>query len=346
MKFSYTLDELNRLLRPLKIVGNGENSISCVSSLTDAKRGDVSFLGNLKYKKDAETSEASVILLPVDCQLTPKDWQSFLFFENPSMALGILCRDIERRCFPRPEVGIHGTAIIGKGVSVGGEVSIGPHVVIGVNATIARRAVIMAGCYVGNHVKIGEDSALYPSAKVMDFCEIGARVTLSSGVVVGSDGFGYETVNGVHEHIPQIGNVVVCDDVDIGANTTIDRSRFGHTIIGRGTKIDNLVQIGHNVVIGEWCIIVAQTGISGSTVIGNYVVIGGQVGIAGHITIPDGVMIAGKSAIPSYKSKNGKILRGNPAMPIEEANRFYVLRRKIPQLFERVRAIEKVLRHG
>jgi UDP-3-O-[3-hydroxymyristoyl] glucosamine N-acyltransferase len=180
----------------------------------------------------------------------------------------------------------------------------------------------------------------------MDFCEIGARVTLFPGVVIGADGFGYETVNGAHEQIPQMGNVVICDDVDIGANSTIDRARFEHTVVGRGTKIDNLVQIGHNVSIGEGCLIVAQTGISGSTTIGNYVVIGGQVGIAGHIAIPDGVMIAGKSAIPSYRPSEGKLLRGSPAMPMRDANRFYVLRKKIPELFNRVSALEKMVNSG
>ena len=140
----------------------------------------------------------------------------------------------------------------------------------------------------------------------MDFCEIGNNSTLFPGVVIGADGYGYETVNGVHEKIPQIGNVVVGNNVDIGANTTIDRARFGSTIIGDGTKIDNLVQIGHNVRIGKHCLIVSQTGISGSTTIGNYVVLGGQVGVAGHIFIPDGVMVAGKSAVASYHKKHGR----------------------------------------
>jgi UDP-3-O-[3-hydroxymyristoyl] glucosamine N-acyltransferase len=343
MNFSYTINELWSLLRPQRIAGGGAVVVSRVRSLAGAGQGDISFLGNPKYRRNVETSEASVILLPADCNIFPKDGQCFLFFDNPSMALGVLCRDIERRCRPQPSPGIHGTAIIGNGASIGARVSIGANVVIGEGASIGDGVVIMAGCYVGNRVKIGEDSTLHPSVNVMDFCEIGARVSLFSGVVVGSDGFGYETVGGVHEHIPQIGNVVICDDVDIGANSTIDRARFEHTIIGRGTKIDNLVQIGHNVIIGEGCIIVAQTGISGSTVIGNHVIIGGQVGIVGHITIPDGVMIAGKSSVAGYKEKYGKFLRGNPAMPIDEANRFYVFRKKIPELFDRVSALERIL---
>ncbi|MDR1232888.1 MAG: UDP-3-O-(3-hydroxymyristoyl)glucosamine N-acyltransferase [Puniceicoccales bacterium] len=344
MKFSYKLGELIDLLVPKKVVGHTSFSISSIESLTKTKRGGISFLGNPKYKKDVEISQASVILLPAGLDLTPKEDQCFLLFDNPSFALGKLCRDIERKCCPRPSGGIHPKAIINATASIGQNVSIGPHVVIETNATIADNVVIMAGCYIGHGVKIGDNSVLHPSVRVMNFCEIGSRVTLYSGAVIGSDGFGYETVDGVHEKIPQIGNVIIEDDVSIGANTTIDRARFGHTKVGKGTKIDNLVQLGHNVIIGNGCLIVAQTGIAGSTTIGDYVVIGGQVGIAGHLNIPNGVMIAGKSSVPNYKPKMGKILRGNPATSINDANLFYVLRSRIPNLFDRVLKLEESLR--
>ncbi|MDR0742072.1 MAG: UDP-3-O-(3-hydroxymyristoyl)glucosamine N-acyltransferase [Puniceicoccales bacterium] len=344
MKFSYELDELVDLLVPKKVVGHTSFPISHIESLTKTKEGGISFLGNPKYKKDAAISQASVILLPMGLDLTPKANQCFLLFDNPSLALGKLCRDIEEKYCPHPIVGTHPKAIIDATVSIGQNVSIGPNVVIEANSTIADNVVIMAGCYIGHDVKIGDNSVLYPSVKVMDFCEIGSRVTLFSGAVIGSDGFGYETVDDIHEKVPQIGNVIIEDDVDIGANTTIDRARFSHTKIGKGTKIDNLVQIGHNVIIGSGCLIVAQTGIAGSTTIGNHVVIGGQVGIAGHLNIPDGVMIAGKSSVANYKPKMGKILRGNPTMPINDANLFYVLRSRIPNLFDRVLKVEESLR--
>ncbi|MDR1890637.1 MAG: UDP-3-O-(3-hydroxymyristoyl)glucosamine N-acyltransferase [Puniceicoccales bacterium] len=343
MNFSYELHELIDLLIPKKIIGHTSFPISHIGSLVETKQGGVSFLGNSKYRKEVEKSQASAILLPMELDLAPKENQCFLFFDNPSFALGKLCQDIERKCCPQPHGWHHPKAVIDATASIGQNVSIGPNVVVESNATIADNVIIMAGCYIGHSAKIGPNSVLHPSVVVMDFCEIGSRVTLFSGVIIGSDGFGYETVDGVHEKIPQIGNVVIGDDVDIGANTTIDRARFSHTKIGKGTKIDNLVQIGHNVTIGEGCLIIAQTGISGSTTIGNHVIIGGQVGIAGHINIPDGVWIGGKSSVVSYKSKMGKILRGNPAMSIGDANHFYVLRPKIPNLFDRVSKLEKSL---
>ncbi|MDR1432758.1 MAG: UDP-3-O-(3-hydroxymyristoyl)glucosamine N-acyltransferase [Puniceicoccales bacterium] len=343
MDFSYALDDLIELLGPKKTIGSSSVPVSRINTLSNAKPGDVSFLGNLKYKRDVSSTEASVVLLPMDFDAHPRDGQCFMFFDNSSFALGILCRDIEMKCCPRRKPGIHRTAVVDETASVGSGVSIGANVVVEGNVAIGSGVVIMAGCYVGHGVKIGANSVLQPGVKVMDFCEIGARVTLFPGVVVGSDGFGYETVNGIHEKIPQVGNVVIGDDVDIGANSTIDRARFGHTNIGRGTKIDNLVQIGHNVSVGDGCLIVSQTGISGSTTIGNYVIIGGQVGIAGHISIPDGIMIAGKSSVPGYKKRDGEILRGSPTMPLKEANHFYVLRTKIPDLFKRVAALEKIL---
>jgi UDP-3-O-[3-hydroxymyristoyl] glucosamine N-acyltransferase len=339
MRFSYTLVKLVELLRPKRVVGNTEVEITEVGSLADARSGCVSFLGNMKYRNEVQTTNASVVLLPPSYENEPKDGQCFLFFDNPSLAIGLLCRDIERKCALRPALGIHGTAVVDDTASIGSGVSVGPNVVICPGATISDGVVIMAGCYIGKDAKIGEGSILRPSVVVMDFCEIGKRVTLSPGVVIGADGFGYETVDGVHEKIPQLGNVIIGDDVEIGANATVDRARFSCTKIGRGTKIDNLVQIGHNVTIGDGCIIIAQTGISGSTTIGNHVVIGGQVGIAGHLHIPDGVMIAGKSSVASYKS--GRVLRGNPSMPINEMNRIYVLMRQLPELFARVSSLEK-----
>jgi UDP-3-O-[3-hydroxymyristoyl] glucosamine N-acyltransferase len=344
MKFSYTLGDLVKLLRPRDIAGDTKALITGISSLATAQCGDISFLGNLKYRKELEISQASVVLLPTDYQQKPHANQCFLFFDSPSLALGILCRDIEVKYYPRPRIGIHATAVVDRAASIGKDVSIGPHVVIEAGAEIGDGVTIAAGCYIGHCAKIGSGSILHPSARVMNFCTIGARVILFSGAVIGSDGFGYESVSGVHEKLPQIGNVIIEDDVDVGANTTIDRARFGNTVVGQGTKIDNLVQIAHNVTIGRGCIIVAQTGISGSTTIGNYAIIGGQVGIAGHVAIPDGIMIAGKAAVSSYKPGDGKVLRGNPAMPINEANRIYILMRRLPNLFRRVSDIEDGLK--
>ena len=344
MNFSYTFDEILNLLKPVKVVGRTDVAIHAIKALREAGVGDISFLGNSKYQNEVAISKASVILLPEKFDAVPTQNQAFLFFANPSYALGELCRHIENVYNRKKQhAEIHSTSVISPHAQVGQNVSIGPNVVIEDDAIISDNVRIDAGCFIGQDVKIGKDSHLYPGVKIMHSCEIGERVTLFPGVVIGADGYGYETVNGVHEKVPQIGNVIIEDDVDIGANSTVDRARFGSTIIGNGTKVDNLVQIGHNVRIGHHCLIVSQTGISGSTTIGNYVVIGGQVGIAGHIEIPDGIMIAGKSSVASYHKKYGKILRGNPAEGINEMNRFLAVRKKLPDLVKRVDIMEKEL---
>ncbi|MDR3144529.1 MAG: UDP-3-O-(3-hydroxymyristoyl)glucosamine N-acyltransferase [Puniceicoccales bacterium] len=343
MKFSYTLDALIDLLRPKNVIGRCDDVICGIASLVDAKRGDLSFLWNLKYKKDLLRTEASVVLIPADYPAEEKDGRCFLLFHNPSLAFGVLCGDIERKFFPKPRSGIHAAAVVDDGATLGKNVSVGAHVVIERDAIIGDDVTIMAGCYIGCGVRIGNGAVLHQSVKVLHDCEIGKRSVLFPGVVIGSDGFGYEQTENAHERMPQIGNVIIGDDVDIGANSTIDRARFGHTTVGNGTKIDNLVQIGHNVTIGSKCILVSQVGIAGSTAIGNNVIVGGQAGIAGHLHIPDGVQVAAKCGIASYKPKMGKILRGNPAMPIGEIMRFYALRPKLHSLFQRVAALEKIV---
>jgi UDP-3-O-[3-hydroxymyristoyl] glucosamine N-acyltransferase len=340
-EFSYSLSDLVQLLHPEKQSGNTSAPIGRICALTVAGRGDLSFLGSQKYKKDVAICSASLIMLPLEFVARPKEDQCLLFFKNPSSVLAALCADIEKKCAPKPEIGIHRSALIDPSASISENVSIGAHVVIEANAIVGANSTIMAGCYVGHGVKIGRNCTLHAAVKVMNSCEIGNDVTLAAGAVIGSDGFGYETVGGRHLKIPQIGNVVIGDGVDIGANTTIDRARFASTIIGNGTKIDNLVQIGHNVVVGERCIIAAQTGIAGSTSIGDGVIIGGQVGIAGHISIPSGTMVAGKSSVSSCKK--AQVLRGSPAMEIHEAERFFAVRKKISGLLPRVAALEDAI---
>lgn len=343
MKFSYQMSDLIELLSPLNVVGNCCDALTGISALFESKPGDISFLGNLKYSKDVVKCNASVIFLPKTYDGIPLENQTYMFFDNPSLALAELCRDIEKKQCDHDSVGkIHDSAIIDNSAQIGSFVTICANAVIGKNVIIGDNCMIGSGCYIGNNVSIGTNTVLHPNVTIMQDSVIGNNCFLYSGVVIGSDGFGYENVNGNIIKVPQIGNVIIEDDVEIGANTTIDRARFGHTIIGRGTKIDNLVQVGHNVVIGKSCIIVSQTGIAGSTTIGNYVTIGGQVGIAGHLTIGDGSMIAGKSSVPS-SCKPGSILRGIPCMPYNTSNKYYVLRKKIPELFKRVSALEDAM---
>lgn len=343
MKFSYQMSDLIELLSPSNVVGQCSDILTGISSLLESKSGDISFLGNSKYSRDVIKSNASVIFLPKTYSGTPLDNQSYMFFDNPSLALADLCRDIEKKQYNYDKSErIHSSAIIDDSVTIESSVSVGANVVIGKNVTIEDNCVIYAGCYIGNNVSIGANTILRANVTIMNDCTIGKNCSIHSGVVIGSDGFGYENVNGNIIKVPQIGNVIIEDNVEIGANTTIDRARFGHTVVGCGTKIDNLVQIGHNVIIGKNCIIVAQTGIAGSTTIGDYVTIGGQVGIAGHLTIGDGSMIAGKSSIPS-SCKPGSVLRGIPCMPYNDANKYYVLRKKIPDLFKRVALLEDTI---
>ena len=342
MKFEYSLKEIYRLLEPDKVVGKEDGRfITGIADLGHAEKEDLSFLGNAKYRHQVAATRAGILLLPLDYDGKIPETAVALFCKNPSRALAILCCDIEQRC-PQKEIrGIHPSAVIAPSATIGQNVSIGPCAVIEEGAQIGDYATIMAQAYIGKEVMIGQNTVIKVGAKIMDRCHVGDRCTVFEGAVIGSDGFGYETINGVHEKVPQIGNVVLEDDVDVGANTTIDRARFSSTRIGKGTKIDNLVQIGHNVEIGRGCLLVSQTGIAGSTKVGDYVVAGGQVGIAGHIDIPNRTMFAAKSGVASCKYPEGTVLRGIPAQPIDEMNKIFVLMRKLPDLFKRVKNLEK-----
>ena len=235
--------------------------------------------------------------------------------------------------------GVHPSAVIGREVTIGEGASVQPFVVIEDGVEIGAGSVIGAHGYIGHGAKVGANCLLHPRVTVGARCLVGNRVILHSGVVLGSDGFGFEFSGGKHVKIPQIGIVQLDDDVEIGANTTLDRARFGRTWIGEGTKIDNLVQIAHNVVIGKHSLVIALTGIAGSVKIGNYVTIAGQVGIVGHIEIGDQVIVAAKSGI----SKNiaaKEVVWGSPSLPIREAKEQLAYMRRLPKLFERVKALE------
>jgi UDP-3-O-[3-hydroxymyristoyl] glucosamine N-acyltransferase len=210
-------------------------------------------------------------------------------------------------------------------------------------AVVGERTHLQAQVFNGRAASIGDDCWLMPGVMVATECRLGRRVRLHAGVVIGSDGFGYEFVAGRHEKVPQVGQVVIEDDVEIGANTTIDRARFSRTLIGEGTKIDNLVQIAHNVVIGKHCLICAQAGVSGSTVVGDYVVLGGQAGLAGHITVGRGSKIDGQTGVNS-DLEPGSSAKGTPCLPYQLEQRINVLRPRLPELFRRVDALEEQIK--
>ena len=342
MQFSFTLEELVEIFGDVKVDGCANVPATGIASLREAVSGDLTFLGNMKYRSEVAQTKASYVLLPLDYEGAPPEGQVYLRVDRPSLALAHLCRRIETALWPKLPSGIHPSAVVAASAKVSPSAHIGPLCVVEENAVIGDNAVLQAQNYIGRGVRLGNDCFLMPGARVMDFCILGQRVRLQPGAVVGSDGFGYETHAGVHEKVPQIGNVVIEDDVEIGANTTIDRARFNQTLIGRGTKVDNLVQIAHNVTIGRGCILCAQVGISGSTALEDYVVLGGQVGVVGHLRIGQGVQVGAQSGI-NHNIPAGQTVRDTPAMPYMVAQRLQVLRNRLPELFKRVSKMEEIL---
>ena len=341
-RFDLNLEVILELTAPSEIKGSFEGSIGRIAALTDAQRGDLSFLANSKYRKEVESSKASVILLPEDFEGKPSVDQVFLLHGNPSRAIDLVCEHIQRKLSPRPDPGVHPQSIINPTVSLPKSVHVGPYVVVEEGADVGDRCILGAGSYVGRFAQLGEDVVLKPRATVHEYCVIGSDCVIHSGAVVGSDGFGYETVDGEHLRSPQVGIVVLGDRVDVGTNTTIDRARFNETSIGEGTKIDNHVQIAHNVIIGRGCFLASQVGIAGSTVVGDYVQMGGKAGVSGHLSIGDFSQIGGSTAV--YQNLPVKsFVYGDPAMPYLQAQKFNVLRKKIPDLFRRVDKLENQL---
>jgi UDP-3-O-[3-hydroxymyristoyl] glucosamine N-acyltransferase len=342
MQVALSHAEVAESVSPLRAEGAADGPIRGIASLAAAEPGELSFLGNMKYKAEVPSSRASVVLLPADYDGRPGPGQLYLYVENPSVALARVCSRLERTLWPRPAPGIHPSAAVAAGARVAPSATVGPLCVVEDGALIGERVHLQAQVFVGRGAGVGDDSWLMPGAIVAAECSVGRRVRLQPGVVIGSDGFGYELVGGRHEKVPQVGTVVVGDDVEIGANSTVDRARFSRTAIGEGTKIDNLVQIGHNVVIGKHCILCAQVGISGSCTLEDYVVLGGQAGLAGHINLGRGVRVGAQSGVPGDVAA-GTAVFGSPSIPLMLEQRFHVLKRRLPDLFKRVGALEEEL---
>ncbi|MEA3207090.1 MAG: UDP-3-O-[3-hydroxymyristoyl] glucosamine N-acyltransferase [Chthoniobacter sp.] len=309
------------------------------AAVGDAGEGHVTFFGNAKYLPQLKSSRATAALVPLDFRepIPP----IAIRVENPSLAFaGLLTRFAPAPIRFAP--GTHPTALLGRDVVLGANVSIQPFVVVEDGARIGDNTVLGAYTYVGHGAAVGADCQLAPRVTVGAGCIVGNRVIIHSGAVLGSDGFGFEFSGGRHVKIPQTGIVEVEDDVEIGANVTIDRARFGRTWIGEGTKIDNLVQIAHNVVIGKHCLIVAQTGISGSTRLGQYVTLAGQVGVVGHIEIGDQVVVGAQGGVTkSIRAK--EVLWGTPAVPIRQSKEQIAGVRRLAKLQDRVARLEQIL---
>lgn len=345
MTFSFSAEELVAICGAGRMEGATTESIRGIASLNQARAGDLTFLGNPKYRPAVATTQGSLVIVPEDHPGAPRENQAFLRVANPSLALARVCKRLEQDLWPRPAPGVHASAVVDATARLGTGVTVGPLCVVEPGAVIGDRTWIEAGSYVGRNARVGADTRLYPGVKILAECVVGDRVILQAGVVVGSDGFGYETVRGRHEKIPQVGNVAIGDDVEIGANSTIDRARFNTTVVGEGSKVDNLVQIGHNVVIGRHCIVCAQVGISGSTTLEDYVVLGGQAGLAGHLTVGRGSKVDGQTGVNSDLAPSS-FVKGSPCLPYNLEQRLNVLRKRIPDLFKRVDALEAALHLG
>ena len=330
-----TLNEIARLIDGEVNAVDGEVSVKNLSNITAAVEGDLIFAVEGHIEEAART-KASAVLIPS----TVKD------FPLPSIRVSdpkaAFARLIEM--FGKPQlnlkVGVSERACIGEGVKLGRDVVIMPLAVIDDNATIGDGAIIYPHVYIGQHATIGSGTIIYSSATVREYCTIGARCVIHSSAVIGSDGFGFTTKDGVHTKVPQIGNVIVEDDVEIGAHVGIDRAAMGSTMIGHGTKIDNLVHIGHNCRIGANCLIVAQTGISGSTVVGDNVTFGGQVGTVGHINIGGNSVYAARSGI-NKSMPEGFFGAGFPVQDHGEWLRMMASLKKVPELIKAVKRLEK-----
>jgi UDP-3-O-[3-hydroxymyristoyl] glucosamine N-acyltransferase len=334
-----SLAELAALTGGLLANGSPDLTVSGAASVTEATGAQVTFLGNSRYLPALKQTKAAAAFVPLDFdeQVPP----ALIKVANPSLAFAQALAK-----FAPPPVayapGVHPTAVIGPDVTLGEGVSVQPCAVIERGVSIGAGSIIGAHVFIGQESAVGRQCHIYPHVTLRERTLLGARVIIHSGTVIGSDGFGYEFSGGRHVKIPQTGSVQIDDDVEIGANVTIDRARFGRTWIQEGVKIDNLVQIAHNVVIGRHSIIVSQTGISGSSKLGQYVTLAGQVGLVGHIEIGDRAIVGAKSGV----SKNipaGETWFGYPATPMRESKERLAYINRLEKLFVRVRKIEQVL---
>lgn len=330
-----TLDEIAHLVSG-EVVGDGKILITGLCDIKEGNAGDLTFVSNPKYFSFVETTKASAIITPRDFKVKGK---SIIRTDNPSLAFAKITSLILGEETKHIQ-GVHQTAIVAEDAEIGINVAIGPYAVIESKAKIGDGSIINGGCYIGHESTVGKNCLLYSRVNIREKVSIGNRVIIHSGAIIGSDGFGFNQINGVHEKIPQIGIVVIEDDVEIGANVTIDRARLDKTLIGHGTKIDNLVHIAHNVTIGENCLIIAQVGIAGSVKVGKNVILAGQAGIAPHVTIGDGVVVTSQSGVTKSIPPHTTVY-GYPAKPERIAKKVNAHLQRLPKYVDTIRDLKK-----
>jgi len=323
------------------IDGNPEETVTNISRIEEGRKGTLAFLANTKYEKYLYTTEASIVLVNRSLKLAEKVSATLIRVDDAYQAFASLL-NLYQSSLPQKK-GIDKNAFIAEDASIGEDSYIGAFAFIGENATIGKKALVYPQVYIGDNVKIGDNTIIYPGVKIYKDCVVGSNCIIHASTVVGSDGFGFAPGEGTYQKIPQIGNVVIEDDVEIGSNVSIDRATIGSTLIHSGTKIDNLIQIAHNVEIGENSVLIAQSGIAGSTKLGKGVVLAAQAGIVGHIHIADNVKIGAQSGVTNNIKQEGSIVLGSPAYEFRETKKSLIIIRKLPELYEKINMLEREL---
>ena len=330
----FTVSEIAQLLQG-EVVGDGSTVLTGFAPAASAKHGDLTFAENEEFFFKADESTASAILVDGKFASAKK---TLIRVANARIAFA----KVLPMFFPEPQFfpGVHPTSVVDATAQVDSTAHIGPHCIVGQRVKIGPGAVLQGLNHVGDDSIIGEKSRLFPNVTLYAQTQIGRRVRIHAGTVIGSDGFGYVFDAGIHLKIPHVGNVVIDDDVEIGANVTVDRGALGPTVIGKGSKIDNLVQVGHNVIIGRHSIVISQAGIAGSSQLGDYVILAGQAGVAGHLKIGNKAIVGGQSGV-MHDIPDGSKYLGTPAMPDKQTKRQMLAVQQLPELIRRVRELER-----
>lgn len=325
-----------------EVDGDGKVEVKSLSKIEEGTSGTLSFLANPKYTRFIYQTKASIVLVSRDFKPEAPIQSTLIRVDNPYEAIAKLLRMVEKQ--DTGKVGIDPKSNVDPSAKIGENVYIGSFSYIGKNAIIGDRVKIFPQVYIDDNAEVKSDTILYAGVKVFKDCVIGANCIIHGNTVIGSDGFGFVQPNGSnYDKIPQVGNVIIEDDVEIGSNCSIDRATMGSTILRKGVKMDNLIQIAHNVEIGENSIIVAQVGISGSTKVGSNCIVGGQVGIAGHLQIADGVKIGAQAGVNRSFTEKGEAIQGTPATKIRDFQKSAVIYKKLPQLQQDILKIQREL---
>ncbi|MDO6737534.1 UDP-3-O-(3-hydroxymyristoyl)glucosamine N-acyltransferase [Wenyingzhuangia sp. 2_MG-2023] len=318
-----------------EIVGDSSATVSTLSKIEEGEKGSMTFLSNPKYTNYIYSTNASIVIVNSDFVPAKEISATLIKVQDAYQAFTQILEFYNE--YKNQKSGIESPVSISETAKIGSDAYIGAFVYIGANAVLGNNVKIYPGCYIGDNVIVKDNTTLYAGVKVYSDCEIGNNCKIHAGVVVGSDGFGFApTETGEYKTIPQIGNVIIHDNVDIGANSTIDRATMGSTVIGKGVKLDNLTQVAHNATIGKNTVMASQSGIAGSSSVGDNCMIGGQVGISGHISVGNNVKISAKTGV-AKNIKDGAIIRGIPSMNYNDYNKSYVYFKKLPSIIEELK---------